>query len=117
MAVLILNDGLVSEFIADEPVHIGGLAVTAFSKLHDAAHPHSFTVACDNIKVGVFTDIGAVCENLILHFRQCMPLSLKLIMMRNYLKMAAYPFHLKAPYSRRHGASFKQAGAYPVHGP
>jgi len=46
--------GWVSEFIADEPVHIGGLAVTVFSKLHDAAHPHSFTVACDNIKVGVF---------------------------------------------------------------
>src|ERR1700712_5124167 len=68
---LILNDGLVSEFIADEPVHIGGLAVTAFSKLHDAAHPHSFTVACGNIKVGVFTDIGAVCENLVHHFQQC----------------------------------------------
>src|SRR5476649_1368183 len=50
---------LVNPFFADNPVQIGELLVTPFSKLHDAAHPHSFTVACDDIKVGVFTDIGA----------------------------------------------------------
>src|SRR6195952_2484018 len=40
---LTLNDELVSAFFADQPVTIGNLLITAFSKLHDAAHPHSFT--------------------------------------------------------------------------
>ncbi len=92
---LALEDGLTAEFIAGEPIRIGGLLVTAFSKLHDAAHPHSFTVACGDIKVGVFTDIGAVCENLILHFRQCHAAFLETNYDEELLENGRYPLHLK----------------------
>src|SRR6187401_1470150 len=35
---------LVREFVAYEPVLLGGLSITAFPKFHDAADPHSFTI-------------------------------------------------------------------------
>ena len=54
-----------------EPIQIGELSVTAFPKFHDAADPHSFVVAYQDIKVGVFTDIGAPCKHVIHHFHQC----------------------------------------------
>lgn len=90
-----LDDDLVTTFFADQPISIGGLTITAFPKLHDAAHPHSFTIACGDIKVGVFTDIGAVCENLILHFQQCHAAFLEANYDEELLENGNYPYHLK----------------------
>lgn len=66
-----LDKHLVTTFTAHEPVAIGSLSITAFPKFHDAADPYSFIVSCNQIIVGVFTDIGTPCENLIHHFKQC----------------------------------------------
>jgi phosphoribosyl 1,2-cyclic phosphodiesterase len=88
-------DNLVSDFIADEPIRIGRLLITAFSKLHDAAHPHSFTIACGDVKVGVFTDLGAVCENLVQHFQQCHAAFLEANYDEGMLENGSYPYHLK----------------------
>lgn len=90
-----LEDGLVSEFIAEQAVHIGNLLITPFIKLHDAAHPHSFTIACGDIRVGVFTDLGAVCENLIHHFQQCHAAFLEANYDEELLERGNYPYHLK----------------------
>jgi phosphoribosyl 1,2-cyclic phosphodiesterase len=90
-----IDNDLVSAFFADRPITIGGLLITAFSKLHDAAHPHSFTIACGDIKVGVFTDLGAVCENLVLHFRQCHAAFLEANYDDELLENGRYPYHLK----------------------
>jgi phosphoribosyl 1,2-cyclic phosphodiesterase len=92
---LMLDETLVSTFIAESPVRIGSLLITAFSKFHDAAHPHSFTIACGNVKVGVFTDIGAVCENLVAHFQQCHAAFLEANYDEELLENGRYPFHLK----------------------
>ncbi len=54
----------VFSFKAYEPVQIGNLAIQAFPKKHDAAEPHSFIVNGNNVNIGVFTDIGSACENL-----------------------------------------------------
>jgi phosphoribosyl 1,2-cyclic phosphodiesterase len=88
-------DDLVSEFIADRPIYIGDLIITAFSKIHDAAHPHSFTVACGDVKIGVFTDLGAVCENLVQHFQQCHAAFLEANYDEGMLESGSYPYHLK----------------------
>jgi phosphoribosyl 1,2-cyclic phosphodiesterase len=90
-----LDDELIKTFVADKPVHIGNLTVTAFSKLHDAAHPHSFTVACGEVRVGVFTDLGAVCENLVAHFQQCHAAFLEANYDEGMLESGNYPYHLK----------------------
>ncbi|RYE16459.1 MAG: MBL fold metallo-hydrolase, partial [Sphingobacteriales bacterium] len=56
---------------ADSSVQVGNLEVHAFTKRHDAEDPHSFTIGCNGITVGVFTDIGAACNNVTRHFNRC----------------------------------------------
>ena len=65
-----LDQKFVRPFQAHQAVTIGELAVTAFSKQHDAAEPHSFIVESDNICIGVFTDIGEPCEQVIRYFQK-----------------------------------------------
>ncbi len=77
------------------PVQIGGLQITAFQKLHDAAEPHSFVITCNQIKVGVFTDIGAACVQVIHHFKQCHAVFMEANYDEEMLAKGRYPYHLK----------------------
>ena len=78
-----------------EPVWIGGLCITAFPKLHDAADPHSFLITYEGINVGVFTDIGAPCQPLIDHFSQCHAAFLEANYDEQLLENGRYPHFLK----------------------
>jgi phosphoribosyl 1,2-cyclic phosphodiesterase len=82
-------------FVANESIAIGELVVTPFFKQHDAADPHSFIVSYNNITVGVFTDIGIVCEQLIHHFKQCNAAFLEANYDEQMLENGGYPLHLK----------------------
>jgi phosphoribosyl 1,2-cyclic phosphodiesterase len=82
-------------FIAYEPVMIGELAVTAFPKFHDASEPHSFVVTCRDITVGIFTDIGVVCDHLITHFQKCHAAFLEANYDDEMLDSGGYPYYLK----------------------
>ncbi|GAB3816444.1 MBL fold metallo-hydrolase [Pontibacter rugosus] len=82
-------------FQAHEPVTIGNLSVTAFPKLHDATDPHSFVVACGDVKIGIFTDIGSPCDQLIHHFQQCHAAFLEANFDEGMLERGRYPYHLK----------------------
>lgn len=90
-----IDQHLVAHFNANETTLIGDISVTAFSKFHDASDPYSFTVECNKIKVGVFTDIGKACENLIKHFKQCHAAFLESNYDEEMLEKGSYPFHLK----------------------
>ncbi|GAB4020821.1 MBL fold metallo-hydrolase [Spirosoma koreense] len=78
-----------------EPVLIGDLSVTAFPKLHDASDPHSFLITYGDTNVGVFTDIGAPCEHVIHHFRQCHAAFLEANYDEDMLENGRYPYVLK----------------------
>ena len=80
---------------AFEPVIILGLEITAFPKLHDAADPHSFVVSYAGLHVGVFTDIGAPCKNLLHYFKQCQAIFLEANFDEEMLESGRYPYHLK----------------------
>jgi phosphoribosyl 1,2-cyclic phosphodiesterase len=82
-------------FIAHEPVNIGTLSITAFPKFHDAADPHSFVITCHEKTIGVFTDIGKPCENLIHYFKQCNAAFLEANYDTNMLANGQYPSFLK----------------------
>ena len=86
---------LINYFVAGEPVNIGSLAVTAFSKLHDAIDPHSFIITGSDVTVGVFTDIGAACENVKKHFSQCHAAFLETNYDEEMLDKGSYPIFLK----------------------
>jgi phosphoribosyl 1,2-cyclic phosphodiesterase len=92
---LILAEHLVLRFTAHEEVSIGELRITAFPKLHDAADPHSFIVSCRDIKVGVFTDIGAACQNVTTYFKECHAAFLEANYDEDLLEKGGYPYHLK----------------------
>jgi phosphoribosyl 1,2-cyclic phosphodiesterase len=92
---LYFEKNVVKNFRAHEAIVVGGLSITAFPKLHDASDPYSFTVSCNDIKVGVFTDIGLPCENVIHHFSQCHAAFLEANYDDEMLDKSNYPFHLK----------------------
>jgi phosphoribosyl 1,2-cyclic phosphodiesterase len=94
-ARLTLSASLYVPLQAHEPVVIGTLTITAFPKLHDARDPHSFVVACGETNVGVFTDIGAPCEQLIHHFQQCHAAILEANYDEALLDGGSYPYYLK----------------------
>jgi phosphoribosyl 1,2-cyclic phosphodiesterase len=90
-----IQEQLVVSFRGSVPVTIGGLTVTGFPKLHDACDPHSFIVSDGSVNVGVFTDIGLACENVISHFRQCHAAFLEANYDESLLENGSYPYHLK----------------------
>ncbi|WP_113652818.1 MBL fold metallo-hydrolase [Pedobacter namyangjuensis] len=90
-----LQVNLINAFYAYQPIFIGNLEVNAFPKLHDAAEPHSFTITCNGITVGVFTDIGGHCANLIDNFRKCNAVFLEANYDEEMLENGRYPYFLK----------------------
>ena len=90
-----LQKHLITSFTSHEPITIGGLTITCFPKFHDAADPYSFVVSSNQIKVGVFTDIGTPCENLIHHFKQCHAAFLEANYDDTMLEEGKYPYFLK----------------------
>ncbi|HVU94754.1 MAG TPA: MBL fold metallo-hydrolase [Puia sp.] len=94
---------MVKSFQAGEAVSIGGLSILAFSKAHDASDPYSFVVSSPTVRVGVFTDIGVVCDNLVAHFAQCHAAFLETNYDEEMLEKGRYPWPLKHRIRGGHG--------------
>jgi phosphoribosyl 1,2-cyclic phosphodiesterase len=105
-----LDDHLVIPFTAFETIDIGHLNITAFPKQHDASNPHSFIITCRDITVGVFTDIGFACEQVVHYFSKCHAAFLEANYDDEMLDSGNYPFHLKRRIRSGYGhLSNKQA--------
>ena len=93
-----------------EEIIIGSLHITAFPKMHDAIDPSSFIIKYNDLTIGVFTDIGKVCDNVIKYFKQCHAAFLEANYDEDMLENGHYPFHLKKRISGDNGhLSNKQA--------
>lgn len=68
---LAIPDRLLHPMADMQTIRVGELMVTAFRKYHDAAEPYSFVIRDQEVTVGVFTDIGRVCERVAAYFAQC----------------------------------------------
>jgi phosphoribosyl 1,2-cyclic phosphodiesterase len=90
-----LEPGLVRNLESHSTHQFGSLVVTAFPKIHDASEPHSFTVSCGETRVGIFTDLGAVCEQLTRHFKDCHAAFLEANYDEDMLNNGNYPYFLK----------------------
>jgi phosphoribosyl 1,2-cyclic phosphodiesterase len=82
-------------FTTHQAIEIGTIRITAFQKKHDASDPHSFVVSEAKTHVGVFTDIGVPCEQLIHYFRQCHAAFLEANYDEEMLEKGRYPMVLK----------------------
>lgn len=98
-----LEKNLICRFSADEPVNIGNLSINAFNKFHDAGDPHSFTVSSDTVTVGVFTDLGRACTQLVRHFKKCHAAFLEANYDEEMLMNGDYPYYLKQRITNGHG--------------
>lgn len=90
--------------VADEHIHvlspdttvgIGAIRVKPFSKKHDASDPLSFMISSDTVNVGIFTDIGVACSNVIAAFRECHAAFLEANYDESMLEHGRYPLALK----------------------
>ena len=93
----------VMAFSAHQAVQVGDLTITAFPKQHDACDPHSFIVEGDNTRVGIFTDIGKACEQVVYHFRDCHAAFLEANYDETMLRAGRYPAALKKRIMGGHG--------------
>ncbi|RZK55581.1 MAG: MBL fold metallo-hydrolase [Pedobacter sp.] len=90
-----IQSHLIQSFLAYVPVTFGNLSITAFPKKHDAAEPHSFTICCNGVTVGVFTDIGGHCDHVINNFKNCHAAFLEANYDDEMLEKGRYPYFLK----------------------
>ncbi len=95
LAGRILEKEHIRHFSVEEPICIGELSIKAFKKCHDAVDPHSFVISSRGINIGVFTDIGNACKQVITHFSQCDAAFLESNYCENMLRDGNYPFILK----------------------
>lgn len=79
----------------NDPVKIGSLTIFPILKNHDAAEPTSFRIESNGLNIGVFTDIGAPCDNVKNHLKQCHALFLETNYDYQMLKEGSYPYYLK----------------------
>jgi phosphoribosyl 1,2-cyclic phosphodiesterase len=91
----ILKPHLTNHFYGAQTIAVGSLTVNTFPKIHDAIEPHSFTVSDHNVTVGVFTDLGDHCENLVHHFKTCNAAFLEANFDDDMLENGRYPYFLK----------------------
>ncbi len=90
-----LPPSLLNWFKPNEPIWVGELCITGFAKKHDAADANSFIIHCKGTAVGVFTDIGEACSNVIHHFKQCHAAFLESNYDEEMLENGPYPYYLK----------------------
>jgi phosphoribosyl 1,2-cyclic phosphodiesterase len=90
-----LSTALVKDIHNTETIVVGNLQIKAFSKRHDAIDPISFTVQHQDTVVGVFTDIGKPCSNLVNHFKLCDAAFLEANYDDEMLHSGTYPDFLK----------------------
>lgn len=87
-----------------ETIQVGGLSVTAFAKHHDACDPVSFVVeGADGVRVGILTDIGRCCEEVVQQFATVDAAFLESNYDADMLAYGRYPAHLKHRISGGHG--------------
>ncbi|SRR5690554_1412900 len=82
-------------FIPGDKIEVGAFSIHTFSKNHDASEPCSFRIEHQGKNVGVFTDIGEPCDNVISHIGVCDALFLEANYDENMLFKGAYPWYLK----------------------
>lgn len=89
----------------------GPFALTAFSTSHDAAQPMGFTVAAEDRKAAIATDLGYVSDEVLDGVAGCHLLVCEANHDEEWLKSGPYPYYLKARILGDQGHLSNEAGA------
>lgn len=83
------------DFFDEDPFQIGPFSIRAFKKYHDGVDPYSFVISYEDYHIGVLTDIGKICKNVIDAVNQCQVLFLESNYDSDMLMNGPYPIYLK----------------------
>jgi phosphoribosyl 1,2-cyclic phosphodiesterase len=108
---LTIEAELCNSFSSHKTIIIGSLSVIPFSKEHDAAEPFSFVVKNNDITIGVITDIGRACVNVVKYFKECHAVFLESNYDTDMLMNGHYPIYLKKRISSDKGHLSNQQAA------
>ncbi len=78
-----------------DPVQAGPFKVFSFAKPHDVIEPCSFRVEVGGVSIGVFTDIGSPCDELVSNISKCQLVFLESNYDMPMLWAGRYPERLK----------------------
>ena len=98
-----LQPELVRSFVHNKPVMIVALSILPFRKKHDGKDPHSFMISEKGINVGVITDIGFACKQVIKYFSRCHAVILESNYCDDMLRNGGYPIYLQKRISSDEG--------------
>src|SRR5687767_14358700 len=84
-------------------ISVGSLQILPFTKSHDADDPHSFVITCQGINVGVITDLGYACKQVLHYFSQCHAVFLESNYCPDMLVNGSYPPYLQRRISGDNG--------------
>jgi phosphoribosyl 1,2-cyclic phosphodiesterase len=90
-------------FEPGQAISIGEFQIHTFLKNHDASEPCSFRIEYAGRNVGVFTDIGEPCENVLFQFGLCDAVFLESNYDEEMLRTGSYPDFLKQRVASSYG--------------
>jgi phosphoribosyl 1,2-cyclic phosphodiesterase len=93
----------VIHFQPGDSIKTGDFTIHSFSKNHDAVDPVSFRITINGFNIGVFTDIGEPCDNVITHLKECDAAFLETNYDEDLLLTGPYPQYLKNRVASSHG--------------
>ena len=95
-SLYLTNQPLAVRFVQPgQPMMFHPFIIHPVLKNHDATEPTSFRIELQGISIGVFTDIGSPCSNVIAHLTACHALFLETNYDEKMLWEGSYPYHLK----------------------
>lgn len=98
-----IETGLRKTFVHNSTISIGDLHIKAFRKSHDAVDPYSFMISSNGVNVGIITDIGYACKEVIDCFSKCHAAFLESNYCEEMLANGGYPYHLKKRITGKEG--------------
>lgn len=90
-------------FEAGTETEVGEFTIFSFLKNHDASDPCSFRIEYQGKNIGVFTDIGEPCENVVSHLGMCDAVFLESNYDEKMLVNGSYPYFLKQRVASSNG--------------
>lgn len=83
------------DFFDDKAFQVGPFSIRAFKKYHDGIDPYSFVVSYGDYNIGVLTDIGKICSEVIQAVQESQVLFLESNYDSHMLENGSYPLYLK----------------------
>ncbi len=90
-------------FTPGTTIAVGEFQIHTFLKNHDATEPCSFRIEYAGRSVGVCTDIGEACDQVMTHIGLCDALFLESNYDEEMLRTGPYPYFLKQRVGSAHG--------------